>query len=153
MELCVKDGLGAWVDKGRASSPVPWHWHSAFFISIFHGKLSALPPNPWLLGDWKCITRRNVVSEFIPLSPTRFSSHYSTNAWVPPEFEILRTCSMSKHISHSQSTNWKFHSTARILMYSLFYRKPPLDGLFQVDSPIGSFHECPQREPMFHSEE
>lgn len=62
--------------------------------------------------------------------------------------------SMSKHISHSQSTNGKFHSMARILMYSLFYRKQPLDdGLFQIDSPIGSFHECPQREPMFHSEE
>lgn len=78
------------------------------------------------------------------LSPARFSFRFSTSAWIPPEFELLRTCSMSKHISHSQSTNWKFHSTKVV-----FYRRPPLEGLFQTDLPIGSFHEYPQDNPRF----
>lgn len=86
-----------------------------------------------------------------PLSLTRFSFHFFMNAWVPPEFEILRTCSTSKHLSHSQSANWKFHSTTRMHICPLFYRKQPLDGLFQTDSPVSSFPEYPQREPTFCS--
>lgn len=38
-------------------------------------------------------------------------------------------------------------------MYSMSSRKRPLDGLFQTDPPIGSFHEYPQRVPMLHAEE
>lgn len=41
---------------------------------------------------------------------TRLFFHFSTNAWIPPEFEILRTCHLSKHISCAESTNRRFHS-------------------------------------------
>lgn len=34
----------------------------------------------------------------------RFSFRLSANAWVPPEFEIRRTCSMSRPVSHCPST-------------------------------------------------
>lgn len=138
---------GRWKAREGALSPVPWHWRCAVFVSTFHVQLSALTPSSWLPGDQKCITGRSVVvSELYSFG--LLSGSLSVSLLTHEYLQNLRFGEHALWVDPFPTVQvpWRLHHTVRVHISSLSYRKHPPDGLFQADSPVGSFRE---REPMF----